>query len=230
LSRIGAETRGTFPGRELLDGVTSRTDANLYEAVRTGRYGDPRATSVDQVEGWLAARGLVDTLNRLRGRAGGRYIVVLDQAEALLDRTEAEFEEAAGLLCPRGGPGTGSRLLVTLRSDFMDAVLKHPRLGPLLRDSRTLPLTPMSRDQLREVITKPLEKAPAVAYDPGLAQRVLDDACREPENLPLLGFLLKQLWDRQFAGRLRTTTYEAMHGVKGALEEHCNKAWQQCVG
>ncbi len=203
---------------------------NLYEAVRTGQYGDPRAESVDQVEGWLADRGLVDTMNRLRGKAGGKYIVVLDQAEALLDRTAAEFEEVARLLFPRGGPGTGSRLLVTIRSDFMDAALKHPRLGPLLRDSRTLPLTPMSRDQLREVITKPLDKARAVAYDPGLAQRILDDACREPENLPLLGFLLKQLWDKQFAGRLRTTTYEAMHGVEGALEDHCNEAWKQCVG
>ncbi|MFC9593694.1 trypsin-like peptidase domain-containing protein [Streptomyces sp. NPDC056944] len=210
----------------LLSGLAT----DLYEAVRTGRYGDPRAESVDQLEGWLASRGLVDTLNRLRGEAGGTYIVVLDQAEALLDRTEAEIEEAVRVLAPGGGPGTGSRLLVTLRSDFMDAALKHPRLGPLLRNSRTLPLTPMSRDQLREVITKPLEKAPAVTYDPGLARRILDDACGEPENLPLLGFVLKKLWDDQFAGRLRATTYEAMHGVSGALEEHCEQAWKECVG
>ncbi|MFF3609719.1 trypsin-like peptidase domain-containing protein [Streptomyces sp. NPDC002463] len=210
----------------LLSGLAT----DLYEAVRTGRYGDPRAESVDQVEGWLANRGLVDTLNRLRGEAGGKYIVVLDQAEALLDRTEAEIEEAVRVLVPGGGPGTGSRLLVTLRSDFMDAALKHPRLAPLLRNSRTLPLTPMSRDQLREVITKPLEKAPAVTYDPGLARRILDDACGEPENLPLLGFVLKKLWDDQFAGRLRATTYEAMHGVLGALEKHCEQAWKECVG
>ncbi|WP_267009981.1 trypsin-like peptidase domain-containing protein [Streptomyces sp. NBC_00154] len=203
---------------------------DLYKADRSGRFGDPRAESVDQVEGWLTNRGLVDTLNRLRGSTGGKYLVVLDQAEALLDRTEAEIEEVAGLLVPRRRPGAGSRLLLTLRSDFMDAALKHPWLGPLLTDGRLLPLAPMSRDQLREVITKPLEKAPAVTYDPGLPQRILDDACREPENLPLLGFVLKKLWDEQFAGRLRTTTYEAMHGVQGALEEHCNKAWKQCVG
>ncbi|MEV7103708.1 serine protease [Streptomyces atroolivaceus] len=210
--------------------LSSGLATDLYEAVRKGRYGDPRAESVDQVEGWLADKGLVNTLNRLRGRAGGRYLVVLDQAEALLDRDEAEVEEAAGLLFPRGGAGAGSRLLVTLRSDFMDAALKHPRLGPLVRSSRTLPLTPMTREQLREVITKPLEKAPAVTYDPGLAQRILDDACQEPEGMPLLGFVLKQLWDEQFAGRLRTTAYEAMHGMQGALEKHCNEAWKQCVG
>ncbi|WP_040905054.1 trypsin-like peptidase domain-containing protein [Streptomyces griseoflavus] len=210
----------------LLSGLAT----NLYEAVRTGRYGDRRAESADQVEGWLADKGLVDTMNRLRGRTGSEYIVVLDQAEALLDRTDAEIEEVAGLLFPRRRPGSGARLLVTLRSDFMDKALKHPRLGTLLRSSRTLPLTPMSREQLREVITKPLEKAPAVAYEPGLAQRILDDACREPENLPLLGFLLKQLWDQQFAGRLRVSAYESMHGVQGALEEHCDNAWKQCVG
>ncbi|NEY32537.1 serine protease [Streptomyces sp. PRKS01-65] len=217
---VNAGTEGS-----LLSGLAM----DLYEAVRAGRYGDARARSADQVEGWLADRGLVDTVHRLRGRAGGRCIVVLDQAEALLNRTEAEVEEAASLLFPRGGPGTGSRLLVTLRSDFMDAALKHPRLGPLVRDGRPLPLTPMSRDQLREVINKPLGKAPAVTYDPGLARRILDDACREPENLPLLGFLLKQLWDKQYAGRLRTAAYEAMHGVEGALQEHCDEAWKQCV-
>ncbi|WP_203184738.1 S1 family peptidase [Streptomyces pratensis] len=203
---------------------------DLYEAARTGRYGDQRAESVDQVEGWLADKGLVDTLDRLRGRAGGKYLVVLDQAEALLDRAEAETDEAARLLFPRGGAGTGSRLLVTLRSDFMDAALKHPRLGSLVRNSRTLPLTPMTREQLGEVITKPLDKAPAVTYDPGLAQRILDDACQEPEGMPLLGFVLKQLWDEQFAGRLRMTAYDAMHGMQGALEKHCDEAWKSCVG
>jgi WD40 repeat protein/V8-like Glu-specific endopeptidase len=210
--------------------LLSRLAIDLYGTARTGRYGPCRAESADQVEGWLAAKGLPDTLNRLRGRTGGGYIVVVDQAESLLDRSEAEIDEVAALLLPRRRPGGRGRLLITLRSDFMDEALKHPRLGPLLRNSRTLPLTPMSREQLREVITRPLEKAPAVDYDPGLARRILDDACREPENLPLLGFLLGQLWDRQFAGRLRTSTYEAMHGVKGALAEHCDEAWKQCVG
>ncbi|MFI7388470.1 trypsin-like peptidase domain-containing protein [Streptomyces sp. NPDC049813] len=209
--------------------VLSGLATHLYEGVRTGRYGDQRAASVAEIEDWLAGKGLVDTLNRLHGSTGGQYLVVLDQAEALLDRTERETEEAATLLFPQRRTGTGMRLLVTLRSDFMDEALKHPRLGALLHHSTTLAVTPMSRDQLSQVITKPLEKAPAVAYDPGLAQRILDDACREPENLPLLGFLLRQLWDQRFAGRLRTSTYEAIHGVQGALEEHCNEAWKQCV-
>ncbi|MFD4234469.1 trypsin-like peptidase domain-containing protein [Streptomyces sp. NPDC058542] len=210
--------------------LLSRLAVDLYEAVRTGRYGDRRAESVDQVEEWLADRGLVQTLNRLRGASDGRCLVVLDQAEALLKLDEEEFDEVAGLLFPESDPTAGSLLLVTLRSDFMDAALRHPRLGPLVGGSRLLPLTPMSRSQLRDVINRPVEKAPAVEYDPGLADRILDDACREPENLPLLGFLLKRLWDERSAGRLRTSTYVALHGVEGALEEHCEKAWRQYVG
>ncbi|UZI30611.1 trypsin-like peptidase domain-containing protein [Streptomyces sp. VB1] len=210
--------------------LLSRLAVDLYEAVRTGRYGDRRAESVDQVEEWLAGKGLVRTLNILRGASDGRYLVVLDQAEALLHIGDEEFGEVAGLLFPEGGPTAGSRLLVTLRSDFMDAALRHPRLGPLVGGSKLLPLAPMSRDQLKDVITRPVEKAPAVEYDPGLVDRILEDACREPENLPLLGFLLKKLWDNRSGGRLRTSTYQALNGVKGALKEHCETAWKQYVG
>ncbi len=207
--------------------LLSRLAVDLYEAVRTGRYGDRRAESVDQVEKWLAGKGLAKTLDILRGASDGRCLVVLDQAEALLQLGDGEFEADAGLLFPEGGPTAGSPLLVTLRSDFMDAALRHPRLGPLVSGTTLMPLMPMSRDQLHDVITKPVEKAPAVVYEPGLAERILDDACREPENLPLLGFLLKRLWDERFAGRLRRSTYTALHGVEGALQEHCEKAWKR---
>ncbi|MFD0422647.1 nSTAND1 domain-containing NTPase [Streptomyces parvus] len=210
--------------------LLSRLAVGLYEAVRTGRYGDRCAESVDQVREWLAVEGLVETLNNLRGAGDGRCLVVLDQAEALLELGDKEFDADAGLLFPEDGPKALCPLIVTLRSDFMDAALRHPRLGPLVSGTKLIPLMPMSRDQLRDVITKPVEKAPAVAYEPGLAERILDDACREPENLPLLGFLLKRLWDERFAGRLRLSTYTALHGVEGALQEHCEKAWKQYVG
>ncbi|MEU2513454.1 nSTAND1 domain-containing NTPase [Streptomyces syringium] len=201
----------------------------LYEAVRSGRYGLPaRAGSAEQVEAWLADRGLADAYHRARGKASGGLVVVLDQAEALLDRTEAEVTEAADLLFPGRQPA-GVRVLVTLRADFMDAMLKHPRLGPALRGGKTLPLTPMSRAQLDEVIVKPLDRIPAVTYDPGLDRRILDDARDEPGILPLLGFVLEQLWEQRAAGRLRSATYEAMGGVSGALELHARRVWQECV-
>ncbi|OII65413.1 hypothetical protein BJP40_16995 [Streptomyces sp. CC53] len=201
----------------------------LYEAVRQERYGPPRAGGVDEVEGWLAAYGLADTLHRVRGDQDGRLLVVLDQAEALLDRTDAELGQAVDLLFPERAAG-GARVLLTLRADFMDAVLKHPRLGPALRSGRTLPLTPMSPEQLREVVVRPVERLPAVEYDPGLAERILTDAGGDPGALPLLGFVLETLWARRSCGRLSAAAYEETGGVSGALKQHAAAAWKACAG
>ncbi|GAA2494442.1 trypsin-like peptidase domain-containing protein [Streptomyces gobitricini] len=202
----------------------------LYEAVRTGRYGlPPRVDDADTIERWLAAKDLTDTFHRVRGSASARLLVVLDQAEALLDRTDAEVAQAVDLLFPER-PAAGLRVLATLRADFVDAVLRHPRLGPALHGGATLPLTPMSREQLRQVVLRPLERVPAVAYDTGLDRRILDDAGGEAGVLPLLGFVLEQLWEQRAGGRLRATAYEEMGGVAGALELHAERAWQECVG
>ncbi|WP_344077664.1 trypsin-like peptidase domain-containing protein [Streptomyces crystallinus] len=202
----------------------------LYERIRSGAYGLPaRASGADQVEAWLTSLGLADTLHRATGTSSGRLLIVLDQAEALLDRTGDELDQAADLLFP-AHPAPRSRVLLTLRSDFMDATLKHPRLGPALRAGATLPLTPMTPDQLREVVVRPLERVPAVAYDPGLERQILHDAGGEPGILPLLGFVLEQLWERRSAGRLRSAAYEEMGGVRGALELHSERAWSDVVG
>ncbi|MBT2439163.1 trypsin-like peptidase domain-containing protein [Streptomyces sp. ISL-36] len=200
----------------------------LFEVVRSGQDGPPRAGSADQVESWLTELGLTDTVQRALGPAAGKLLVVLDQAEALLDRSEDVAEEVADLLFPERRQD-GVRVLVTLRADFMDAALNHPRLGSALKSGVTVPLTPMSRDQLEKVIGEPVRRVPAVEYEPGLERRILDDAGGEPGILPLLGFVLAQLWDQQAGGRLRTSTYEENGGVSGALRRHAERAWSECV-
>ncbi|MGW6602604.1 nSTAND1 domain-containing NTPase [Streptomyces sp. NPDC055036] len=201
---------------------------DLFEIVRSGQYGPPRAQSAHQVELWLAELRLADTVHRALGSPARRLLVVLDQAEALLDSSEAAAEEVADLLFPERQQSK-VRVLVTLRADFMDAALNHARLGSALKRGATVPLTPMSRDQLAEVISEPVKRIPAVEYDPGLERRILDDASGGPGILPLLGFVLAQLWDHKATGRLRTATYEENEGVSGALKLHAEQAWKECV-
>ncbi|MCX5346092.1 nSTAND1 domain-containing NTPase [Streptomyces atratus] len=200
----------------------------LFEIVLSGQYGPPRARSAMEVEVLLADLGLADTVHRVLGSPACRLLVVLDQAEALLDSSEAVAEEVAGLLFSERQQ-VGVRVLVTLRADFMDAALNHTRLGSALKRGLTVPLTPMSRDQLAEVISEPVKRIAAVEYDPGLERRILDDAGSEPGILPLLGFVLAQLWDHKAIGRLRTATYEENEGVAGALRLHAEQAWKECV-
>ncbi|MET7501090.1 serine protease [Streptomyces microflavus] len=184
--------------------------------------------SAEHVGSLLGTDSFADVLDRVLGSAGHRVLVVLDQAEALLDRSEAELAEAAGLLFRQGQP-EGIRVLLTLRSDFMDAVLSHTVLGPVLRGGTGVPLTPMSAAQLAKVIGEPVGRLAAVAYDPGLEDLILKDAGAAPGILPLLGFVLTQLWERQASGRLRLATYKEIGGVSGALARHAEAAWQECV-
>ncbi|MFE0175749.1 trypsin-like peptidase domain-containing protein [Streptomyces sp. NPDC059002] len=218
-----------------LDSPTTALATELYERVRSGRYGPARADSADQVEVWLRELGLGAAFQRATGRRTARLLVVLDQAEALLNRPKDELADApeiaetVELLFPeRRQPDL--RVLVTLRADFLDTALRHPRLGPVLSGGTTYPLAAMSRDQLHTVITAPLGRVPTVGYDPGLDLRILDDVGGAPGNLPLLGFVLEQLWERRYAGRLREEIYDEIGRVPGALGRHAHDAWQECVG
>ncbi|MFE4540034.1 hypothetical protein ACFRKB_34025 [Streptomyces scopuliridis] len=87
----------------------------------------------------------------------------------------------------------------------------------------------MTREQLHAVITRPVDRVPGVSYEPGLAHRILEDAGGEPGALPLLGFVLRHLWEEQSGGRLRVEAYERAGGVSGALRSHAEAAWRKYV-
>ncbi|MCK8678487.1 nSTAND1 domain-containing NTPase [Streptomyces lichenis] len=193
-----------------------------------GTGGPAPVESAEHLGSLLGEGSFADVLDRVLGSAGHRVLVVLDQAEALLDRSEAELTEVTELLLREGRP-EGLRVLLTLRSDFVDAALNHPVVGAALTGGTNVPLAPMSEDQLAEVIGEPVRQLPAVAYDPGLEDRIRRDAGAAPGILPLLGFVLTQLWERRSGGRLRLTTYGELGGVSGALARHAEQAWRECV-
>ncbi|MFF9107063.1 trypsin-like peptidase domain-containing protein [Streptomyces sp. NPDC014805] len=165
----------------------------------------------------------------LLGRTAGRGLVLaLDQAEALLLRPEDELRPLVDALldaCRR--PGVG--VLVVLRADFQDAALRHPELSRLLGGAPAHPLGVMTREQLTEVVRLPLRSIPGVEYDPGLAERLVEDAAGRPGALPLLGFVLTTLWERQVGGRLRRDTYRELGGVGGVLSSRADSAWRRAL-
>ncbi|MEU2133600.1 trypsin-like peptidase domain-containing protein [Streptomyces sp. NPDC018352] len=200
----------------------------LLELARQERFGPPRAIGVERVVTWLTGAGLADTVHRLTGSATTDLLVVLDQAEALLDLPEGDLTALLSVLFPARRTA-GMRVLLTLRADFIDAVLSHDHLGPVLKRGAVLPLTPMTREQLHAVITCPVDRVPGVSYEPGLARRILEDAGSEPGALPLLSFVLRHLWEEQSGGRLRVDAYERAGGVSGALRRHAEEAWRKYV-
>ncbi|MFF3907149.1 trypsin-like peptidase domain-containing protein [Streptomyces sp. NPDC001848] len=202
-----------------LAGVVPRLRARGYEVITV------RATESGSLRSALAAAQA--RTDRTDGVAP--LLFVLDQAESLLARRDRDMEDVVRFLFPeRRRPGV--QVLLTLRSDFLEAALSHPLVGPALSRGAMSPLAPMSRAQLNEVVCRPVETLPAVDYDPGLVRRILDDAANQPGVLPLLGFVLGRLWDDQSVGRLRFATYEAIGGVGGALGRHAESVWNTAVG
>ncbi|WP_052866874.1 nSTAND1 domain-containing NTPase [Streptomyces niger] len=212
-------------GRSLLTTLASELVALLDPELR----GAERVAQARDLAPLLADGGLPETVRLVLAETGARrLLIVVDQGEELFaDAGGREADTAAPVLFP-ADPPEELRVLVTLRADFLEAALAHPATGPAL--SRTVhALAPMTREQLRAVIVRPVEAIASVAYDPGLVDTMLDDAGGEPGALPLLGFVLDRLWREQERGQLRFDAYRALGGVQGALGQQAEGIWRECV-
>ncbi|MGW0368660.1 nSTAND1 domain-containing NTPase [Streptomyces coeruleorubidus] len=172
------------------------------------------------------AAALRETLRTHRSARG--LVLAVDQAEALLLRPEEELRALVDALLD-AGRHPGVAVLVALRTDFQDAALRHPELSRLAGGAPAHQLGLMTREQLTEVVRLPLRAFPGVEYDSGLADRLIEDAAGRPGALPLLGFVLTTLWERQVGGRLRLDTYRELGGLGGVLSSRADSAWQRAL-
>lgn len=181
-----------------------------------------------------------------RAPSGARHILALDHAEELftqaawhaevrpLVRERRRQQEThrgedrrrpldaarfvAELVVALGDPRLGGRvaLLLAVRTDHLDALLGLPVLASLhARSPLVHYLGPV--EDLREVIEGPLQAAGLTRAEPGLVDRLLQDLQGETNALPLLAFTLRELWQRQHAGRLTHAAYDELGGVGSAL-------------
>ncbi|NUO99710.1 MAG: serine protease [Nonomuraea sp.] len=202
--------------------------AELSALSHPGLTGADALARADALRGPLRRGRLPDVVRQvLRDTGAAGLLLVVDQAEELLVGPPARTDEAAEALAAMRGSGD-VRVLFTLRADFLPAVLSHPGLGRAL-GRETYGLTPMTGDQLRQVVEGPLAAIPAVTYDPGLVDRILRDAGDAPGALPLIGFLLDRLWHAQRGGRITHDSYEACRGVRGALGAQAERVWEEGV-
>ena len=107
-------------------------------------------------------------------------------------------------------------VVLTLRGDFYGRALQDRALSDQLQDA-IVNISPMGRSELRRAIVEPAESV-ALSFEDGLVDEILSDVGSEPGNLPLLEFLLKELWDRHSPDRRLTfNSYTATGRVKHAI-------------
>ena len=115
----------------------------------------------------------------------------------------------------RGSKAGTLTVILTLRWDF---VAKSRQDLPDQFADGIVPISPMSRAELQRAIVEPARKV-GLRFEEGLVERVLDDLGEEPGKLPLLEFLLQELWKKRHGGDLLHEAYEAIGGVRKAIAE-----------
>ncbi|GAA0947968.1 serine protease [Pseudonocardia zijingensis] len=203
-------------------GKSSLVGAGLVPRLRASGTRIARLTPIpgQPVEPALAAALAPDGARE--GADGSDVVLVVDQFEELAAGQPAAARallERVGELVTGDAPAAPRvRAVLTLRSATLDEVVV-PELAGLLGTGTVL-VPPMQRGQLRDAVVAPAERAPGLSFEPGLVDRILDDAAAEPGGLPLLESLLTELWSRREGGYLTIRAYEEAGGVAGVIATH----------
>jgi hypothetical protein len=170
-------------------------------------------------------RQVAHTLGERLGDDRG-LVLLVDQLEDLVTVSDAEstaiVDEALYHLAV-GVPGV--RVLMTVRSDFLDRIgTQLPRLGEQVGRALYF-LRPLSRDGIREAICEPARLA-NVEIESALQVEAMVQATSLSEwGLPLLQFALARLWearDRQ-RGVIPVDAFEKIGTCANAVSDHADE-------
>ncbi|MFI9247942.1 hypothetical protein ACIGXF_36475 [Streptomyces sp. NPDC053086] len=143
--------------------------------------------------------------------------LIVDQFEELytLCQDPAERDQFIDRLLAATDAASHLRVVIAVRADFLGRCAEHPALTAALQDGTVL-AGPMSRDELRESIVKPAQKA-GMIVERALSARLLDEVEGEPGALPLMSHALLETWYRRKGRALTEAAYEAAGGLHGAI-------------
>ncbi|WP_181017484.1 TIR domain-containing protein [Methylobacterium sp. V23] len=116
------------------------------------------------------------------------------------------------------------KVVVTVRADAYATLLRHPRLSRLWPEQQ-VNLHPMSREGLREAITKPASEAGLAFESEALVEDILSDVLRETDGLPLLQVALKETWKGRVGSILARDAYVASGKVGGVLNKTAERVF-----
>jgi formylglycine-generating enzyme required for sulfatase activity len=165
--------------------------------------------------------------------AEARLVIVVDQLEEIftIDALGPEAREAFVAALDTLATSGLVWVVATMRSDFFDRLETMPALATLSAEGRFL-LLPPDDAEIGQIIRQPAQEAGLrFEHDParGLS---LDEAIREAAAanraaLPLLSFLLDQLWQRRSeTGELTFAAYQELGGLEGAIGRRAEEVFQ----
>jgi len=207
----------TIAGETALPGIR---EGGSLEEIAEGLYRDPALT-------WRLR--LKQVFDKESSKGEMRLVLLIDQLEELFTHgsitpeLREHFIKAIGALAKQGRVW----VVATVRSDFYGACQQVPGLMELKGERGHYDVLPPTAASLQRIIVEPATRA-GLQFEGGpggtFEQRVLNDAVRHPEALPLLSYLLRELYEnRTEKDDLTTESYERLGGVEGALAKRAEE-------
>ena len=158
-----------------------------------------------------------------------RLLLIADQWEEIYTQCSDERARHRFIDLVLDGAEKGRlSVVLTLRGDFVGRALSYRPLADRLQD-RQVNLGPMTREELGEVIVVPAQRV-GLTFDTGLVERILEDVVDQPGHLPLLEFVLTQLWNERQGSRITHAAYTGMGEAEGAVSSAAEREFQKLNG
>ena len=196
-----------------------------------------RLASDPQQLAFIVRQGLA----RAREKSGlpeeveARLTLVVDQLEELFtqqDTTAKAREVFVNALEALARSGL-VWVIATMRSDFFDRLETLPALANLSAGEARYLLTAPAQAEIGQIIRQPAREAGLVfevnsETGLGLDETIRQAAAHNPGALPLLSFLLDQLWQRRVnkTGTLTFSAYTDLGSLEGALGKRAEEVFQ----
>ena len=179
-----------------------------------------------QLEGMLY-QGVEGFTHWVRNRPEAMLVLVVDQFEELFTTSTSEdrqrfLEVVLGAL---ESIPEKFKLIITLRADFIAPCLEVPSLVKLLQQSSVLLPPCLTEEEYRRMIINPAEQV-GLTVEAELVEVLMQELQNSPGDLPLLEFVLEQLWEYRENGEITLQAYQQhLGGIKGALESKAQSVY-----
>lgn len=182
----------------------------------------------EQIEG-LVYQGTEGLVQWLRTRSEPMVLLVIDQFEELFTLCSEPVRQDFLNVILEVLEYTNDRfkLVLTLRADSVAAGLEIPQLAAILQRSSILVPPGLSDEEYYDVIVRPAEQV-GIDIEPGLVEVLLQELDRTPSDLPILEFVLQQLWEHRQKDVLTLENYwSQIGGLQGALENRAQAVFHE---
>ncbi|MDB4969071.1 MAG: Serine/threonine-protein kinase [Myxococcales bacterium] len=165
-------------------------------------------------------------IRRYAGNNNTNVLLLVDQFEELYTLVSDPAERAAfttALASLADDPASPTRVVISLRSDFLDRASEDPSFMAELSQGLFF-VTQPSREGLRDALVQPAELTGYRYETPQIVDDMLNHLSATSSALPLLQFAASKLWesrDRE-SKQLTMASYQALGGIAGALASHAD--------